>query len=318
MQTKKILITGANGQIGTVLTASLRERFGAENVIATDIRPPEKATGPFEILDVMDKERFRQLVEQHQINEVYHLAAILSAKGEQNPKWAWEVNMTGLLDVLEGAREHGFKLFFPSSIAVFGGNTPRVNTPQDAVLQPETVYGISKAAGENWCQYYHQKYGVDVRSVRYPGIIGYQSLPGGGTTDYAVDIFHYATRKEQYSCFLDQESRLPMMYMEDAIRATIEIMEAPEEQIKLRTSYNIAGTNFTPREIANEIQQHYPDFKVDYEPDFRQAIAASWPESIDDSPARADWGWKPKYGLSEITRDMLTQLESQYQSSVSN
>ena len=248
MKSKTILITGANGQIGTVLVEELRRRFGVDNVIATDIRPPKTQKGPFEILDVLDADRFAELIEAYKVTEVYHLAAILSAKGEQNPKLAWEVNMTGLLDVLEAARKYKFKLFFPSSIAVFGGQTPKVDTPQDAVLQPETVYGISKVAGESWCQYYYDKYGVDVRSVRYPGIIGYQSLPGGGTTDYAVDIYHYAVRREAYICFLKENARLPMMYMEDAIRATIEIMEAPVEQVRLRTSYNIAGTKFTPEE----------------------------------------------------------------------
>ena len=226
--------------------------------------------------------------------------------------------MTGLLDVLDAARKYKFKLFFPSSIAVFGGQTPKVNTPQDAVLQPETVYGISKVAGESWCQYYHDKYGVDVRSVRYPGIIGYQSLPGGGTTDYAVDIYHYAVRREAYTCFLKENARLPMMYMEDAIRATIEIMEAPAEQVRLRTSYNIAGTNFTPEEVFAEIKKHISDFEISYEPDFRQGIAASWPESIDDSPARGDWHWKPAFGLPEITIDMLKQLSIYYNLAVSN
>ena len=317
MKTKTILITGANGQIGTVLTEALRERFGIENVIATDIRKPEISDGPFEILDVLDKDRFDEVVRNYEVGEVYHLAAILSAKGEQNPKWAWEINMTGLLDVLDLARKYKFKLFFPSSIAVFGGKTPKVDTPQDAVLQPETVYGISKAAGENWCQYYHNRYGVDVRSVRYPGIIGYQSLPGGGTTDYAVDIYHYAVKEEAYTCFLKEDARLPMMYMDDAIRATIEIMQAPEELVKLRGGYNIAGTSFTPEEVATTIATYYPNFSIQYEPDFRQEIAASWPESIDDQAAREDWGWKPKFGLKEMTEDMLHQLKNYYKLKVS-
>jgi threonine 3-dehydrogenase len=318
MKSRTILITGADGQIGTVLVEALRRRFGIDNVIATDIHPPKTQKGPFEILDVLDAGRFAELIEKYEVTEVYHLAAILSAKGEQNPQMAWEVNMTGLLDVLDAAKKYTFKLFFPSSIAVFGGQTPRVNTPQDAVLQPETVYGISKVAGENWCQYYHDKYGVDVRSVRYPGIIGYQSLPGGGTTDYAVDIYHYAVRKEAYTCFLEENTRLPMMYMEDAIRATIEIMEAPPEQVRLRGSYNIAGVNFTPGEVFAEIKKHAPDFEISYAPDFRQEIAASWPESIDDSAARADWNWKPAFGLSEITVDMLKQLGIRYNVTVSN
>lgn len=317
MKTKTILITGANGQIGTVLTEALRERFGTENVIATDIRKPDTSDGPFELLDVLDKDRFDEVIRKYEVGEVYHLAAILSAKGEQNPKWAWEINMTGLLDVLDLARKYKFKLFFPSSIAVFGGNTPKVETPQDAVLQPETVYGISKSAGENWCQYYHNRYGVDVRSVRYPGIIGYQSLPGGGTTDYAVDIYHYAVKEEAYTCFLKENARLPMMYMEDAIRATIEIMQAPEEKVKLRGGYNIAGTSFTPEEVAATIKTHYPDFSIQYEPDFRQDIASSWPESISDKAAREDWGWKPKFGLKEMTEDMLHQLKNYYRLKVS-
>lgn len=317
MKTKTILITGANGQIGTVLTEALRERFGTENVIATDIRKPDTSDGPFELLDVLDKDRFDEVIRKYEVGEVYHLAAILSAKGEQNPKWAWEINMTGLLDVLDLARKYQFKLFFPSSIAVFGGNTPRVDTPQDAVLQPETVYGISKSAGENWCQYYHNRYGVDVRSVRYPGIIGYQSLPGGGTTDYAVDIYHYAVKEEAYTCFLKENARLPMMYMEDAIRATIEIMQAPAGKVKLRGGYNIAGTSFTPEEVAATIKTHYPDFSIQYEPDFRQDIASSWPESISDEAAREDWGWKPKFGLKEMTEDMLHQLKNYYKLKVS-
>ena len=317
MKTKTILITGANGQIGTVLTEALRERFGTENVIATDIRKPDTSDGPFELLDVLDKDRFDEVIRKYEVGEVYHLAAILSAKGEQNPKWAWEINMTGLLDVLDLARKYQFKLFFPSSIAVFGGNTPRVDTPQDAVLQPETVYGISKSAGENWCQYYHNRYGVDVRSVRYPGIIGHQSLPGGGTTDYAVDIYHYAVKEEAYTCFLKENARLPMMYMEDAIRATIEIMQAPAERVKLRGGYNIAGTSFTPEEVAATIKTHYPDFSIQYEPDFRQDIASSWPESISDEAAREDWGWKPKFGLKEMTEDMLHQLKNYYKLKVS-
>jgi threonine 3-dehydrogenase len=312
MKTKTILITGANGQIGTVLTDTLRSKFGKDNVIATDITKPATPSGRFELLDVLDPKRFSQLIEQYKVDEIYHLAAILSAKGEKNPLWAWNINMTGLLDVLDAARKFKVKLFFPSSIAVFGGNTPRINTPQDAVLQPETVYGISKVAGENWCQYYHNKYGVDVRSVRYPGIIGYQSLPGGGTTDYAVEIFHSAVKNEPYTCFLKADTRLPMMYMEDAIKATIDIMEAPANQVKLRTSYNIAGVSFTPEEIALEIKKHRPAFSVHYAPDFRQEIAQSWPESIDDSVARRDWGWQPSYGLEAMASDMIAQLEQQY------
>ena len=317
METGTILVTGANGQIGTVLTEELRRRYGASAVLSTDIRHAGNNNILFEELDVMNKDRLAALIRKYDVRQVYHLAAILSAKGEQNPKWAWEINMAGLFNILEVARDLNLRVFFPSSIAVFGGRTPRVNTPQYAVLQPETVYGISKVAGENWCQYFHQKYGVDVRSVRYPGIIGYQSLPGGGTTDYAVDIFHSAVKGETFQCFLEPDSRLPMMYMPDAIRATLELMEAPAETVKIRSSYNLAGTNFTPAEIAREIQKHLPGFKVTYKPDFRQQIAASWPESIDDSYAREDWGWKPEFGLPEIAADMLEHLREYYQATIS-
>lgn len=317
METGTILITGANGQIGTVLTSELRRRYGASAVLSTDIRHPGSSNILFEELDVLDKDKLAGLIRKYEVRQIYHLAAILSAKGEQNPKWAWEVNMAGLFNILEAAKEHNLRVFFPSSIAVFGGMTPRVDTPQYAVLQPETVYGISKVAGESWCQYYHQKYGVDVRSVRYPGIIGYESLPGGGTTDYAVEIFHYAVKGEPYECFLEPGSRLPMMYMPDAIRATLELMEAPSDAVKIRSSYNLAGTNFTPAEVEKEIQKHIPEFKVIYKPDYRQQIAASWPESIDDSYAREHWGWEPKFGLPEIAADMLEHLREYYAASVS-
>ncbi|MCB0593560.1 MAG: NAD-dependent epimerase/dehydratase family protein [Lewinellaceae bacterium] len=317
METGTILVTGANGQIGTVLTEELRRRYGASAVLSTDIRHAGNNNILFEELDVMNKDRLAALIRKYDVRQVYHLAAILSAKGEQNPKWAWEINMAGLFNILEVAREFNLRVFFPSSIAVFGGMTPRVNTPQYAVLQPETVYGISKVAGENWCQYFHQKYGVDVRSVRYPGIIGYQSLPGGGTTDYAVEIFHSAVKGETFQCFLEPDSRLPMMYMADAIRATLELMEAPGETVKIRSSYNLAGTNFTPAEVAREIQKHIPEFKITYQPDFRQQIAASWPESIDDGYAREDWGWAPEFGLAEIASDMLEHLREYYQATIS-
>lgn len=317
METGTILVTGANGQIGTVLTEELRRRYGASAVLSTDIRHAGNNNILFEELDVMNKDRLAALIRKYDVRQVYHLAAILSAKGEQNPKWAWEINMAGLFNILEVAREFNLRVFFPSSIAVFGGMTPRVNTPQYAVLQPETVYGISKVAGENWCQYFHQKYGVDVRSVRYPGIIGYQSLPGGGTTDYAVEIFHSAVKGETFQCFLEPDSRLPMMYMADAIRATLELMEAPGETVKIRSSYNLAGTNFTPAEVAGEIQKHIPEFKITYQPDFRQQIAASWPESIDDGYAREDWGWAPEFGLAEIASDMLEHLREYYQATIS-
>lgn len=307
-----ILVTGANGQIGTVLTESLRTHFGTDNVIASDIRQPEISTGPFELLDILDKANLNRIIRKYRIGTVYHLAAILSAKAEGNPQQAWNINMEGLFNVLEAARTYRLKLFFPSSIAVFGGSTPLDQTPQYTSMEPTTVYGISKVAGENWGNYYHQKYGVDVRSVRYPGIIGYQSLPGGGTTDYAVEIYHYAVKEEQYSCFLKADARLPMMYMPDAIRATLELMQAPSEQIRVRTSYNIGAMSFTPKEIAKSIQRFYPGFKAQYNPDFRQEIAASWSSSIDDSQARTDWGWKPAFDLDAMTEDMILNLRQQY------
>nr|5Z75_A Chain A, Artificial L-threonine 3-dehydrogenase [synthetic construct]5Z75_B Chain B, Artificial L-threonine 3-dehydrogenase [synthetic construct]5Z75_C Chain C, Artificial L-threonine 3-dehydrogenase [synthetic construct]5Z75_D Chain D, Artificial L-threonine 3-dehydrogenase [synthetic construct] len=305
----KILVIGACGQIGTELTVALREIYGNENVVASDIREPNEESGPFEKLDVMDKERLEEIVEKHKITQVYHLAAILSATGEKNPLFAWDLNMNSLLNVLELAREGKIdKIFWPSSIAVFGPTTPKENTPQHTVMDPSTVYGISKLAGERWCEYYHEKYGVDVRSIRYPGLISWKTPPGGGTTDYAVDIFHKALEDGKYTCFLSEDTALPMMYMDDAIRATIELMEAPAENIKIRSSYNLAGMSFTPEEIAEEIKKHIPDFEISYEPDFRQAIADSWPASIDDSVARKDWGWKPEYDLDKMTEDMLKNL----------
>jgi threonine 3-dehydrogenase len=314
MNQTRVLITGANGQIGSVLTQELRQRMGADRVVATDIRDPEQKTeGPFERLDALDSERLEQLIRRYEITTIYHLAAILSAKGEQNPRQAWQINMESLFNVLEAARKHQLQLFFPSSIAVFGDNTPRQDTPQDTIMQPTTVYGISKVAGEQWCQYYHQKYGVDVRSVRYPGIIGYQSMPGGGTTDYAVDIYHKAVLGEPFDCFLSGETRLPMLYMDDAIRATIELMEAPAEQITVRTSYNLAGMSFSPAEVAAEIQRYIPEFTIQYAPDFRQKIADSWPNSIEDSQARSDWQWKPRYDLVAMTKDMLENLRLKYE-----
>jgi threonine 3-dehydrogenase len=314
MNQTRVLITGANGQIGSVLTQELRQRMGTDRVVATDIREPEQKTeGPFERLDALDSEHLGQLIRQYNITTIYHLAAILSAVGEQNPRQAWQVNMESLFNVLEAARKHQLQLFFPSSIAVFGDNTPRQETPQHTIMQPTTVYGISKVAGEQWCQYYHQKYGVDVRSVRYPGIIGYQSMPGGGTTDYAVDIYHKAVRGVSFECFLSAETRLPMLYMEDAIRAIIELMEAPAEQITVRTSYNLAGMSFSPAEVAAEIQRYIPEFKIQYAPDFRQKIADSWPNSIEDRQARTDWHWKPDYDLAAMTSDMIENLRLKYE-----
>jgi nucleoside-diphosphate-sugar epimerase len=312
MTKKTILITGAGGQIGSVLSKTLRQTYKANAVLATDIRSTELGEGPFELLDVLNGNRLHELVKRYRVTEIYHLAAILSARGEQNPKIAWDINMDSLFNVLDVAKEHNLKVFFPSSIAAFGPNTPKENTPQDTITQPSTVYGISKAAGENWCQYYYFKYGLDVRSVRFPGIIGYQSLPGGGTTDYAVDIYHKAALGESFTCFLEPDTRLPMLYMDDAIQGVLQLMNAPAETLTVRTSYNLAGISFTPAEIAAEIQRHVPGFSINYQPDFRQAIADSWPQSIDDQIARRDWNWKPKFDLSLMTQDMLHHLQEMY------
>ena len=312
MTKKTILITGAGGQIGSVLTKTLRDTYGANSVIATDIRSTELGDGPFELLDVLNGNRLHELVKRYRVTEIYHLAAILSARGEQNPKIAWDINMDSLFNVLDAAKERNLKVFFPSSIAAFGPNTPKVNTPQDTITQPTTVYGISKAAGENWCQYYFLKYGLDVRSVRFPGIIGYQSLPGGGTTDYAVDIYHKAILGEDFTCFLGPDNRLPMLYMDDAIQGVLQLMSTPKDKLSIRTSYNLAGVSFTPAEISAEIQKHHPNFKIHYAPDFRQAIADSWPQSIDDQQARQDWNWHPQFDLARMTADMLSHLQEQY------
>lgn len=317
MKKKSILITGGNGQIGTVLAKRLREKNGTPSVITTDIRPAQDPdVGPFELLNACDADRLKALIMRYDISEIYHLAAILSAKGEQMPQEAWEINMTSLLNVLELSRKFGIKVFFPSSIAVFGQSTPKHNTPQFTPMEPGTIYGISKVAGEQWCNYYYEKYQVDVRSIRYPGIIGYQSLPSGGTTDYAVEIYHAAVRGEAYACFLNATTRLPMMYMEDAIQATMQIMDAPVDQINTRTSYNIAAMSFTPEEVAEAIRNIIPDFKVTYAPDFRQQIAAGWVESIDDSHARADWKWAPEFDLSKMTGEMLEKLKAQYEKTI--
>ena len=308
-----ILITGANGQIGSVLAKALRSVFGRDQVLTTDIRKPEQETGPFELLDILDKPRMQQLIKKYKITQIYHLAAILSAKGESDPQLTWKINMDGFFNILECAREMNLeKVFFPSSIAVFCKETPRQNTPQYTILHPTTVYGISKAASENWCQYYFQKYGVDVRSLRYPGIISYESAPGGGTTDYAVEIFHEALNHGYYSCFLKEDSRLPMIYMPDAIRATLSLMEAPANQIKVRTSYNLSAMDFTPKELYQAILTHIPDFKIEYNPDFRQQIADSWNESIDDGCARTDWGWKENFDLQAMTKDMILNLKKNH------
>ncbi len=315
MRTKRILITGGSGQIGSVLAEALSIKYGQQNVIITDIRKPELPSGTFEMLDILDKERLLQLIDQYQITQIYHLAAILSAKGEKNPLFTWNLNMNGLFNVLEAAREKQMqRIFYPSSIAVFGDKTPRINTPQDTILNPSTVYGMSKLAGEHWCAYYHERYGLDIRSVRYPGIVSYQTLPGGGTTDYAVDIFHYAVRSEVYDCYLKPDTRLPMLYMPDAIRGTLELMEAPAESITQHGSYNMAGMDFTPSELAAAIKAHIEDFKITYTPDSRQQIADSWSDSIDDSVAQSDWNWKPQFDLNEMCKDMILNLKKKLKS----
>lgn len=307
----KILIIGACGQLGSELTVYLRNLKGVDQVVASDISDPIPyiSDGPFEKLNIMDKEKFTELLKKHQISEVYHLAAILSAKGEQNPLFAWQLNMDSLLAVLEAAREGLIqKIYWPSSIAVFGPDTPKDHTPQNTIMNPNTVYGISKQAGERWCQYYFEKYGVDVRSIRYPGLIGYKTKPGGGTTDYAVDIFFKATEGKEFECFLSENTALPMMYMDDAVRATVELMEAPASKIGIRSSYNLSAISFTPEQIYQEIKKHYPEFKISYSPDFRQKIADSWPNSINAEAAAKDWGWKPQFDLPLMVNEIITQM----------
>jgi nucleoside-diphosphate-sugar epimerase len=314
MKPEKILVIGASGQIGVELTLALRKIYGAGNVVASDLREQNEllqGTGPYVSMDVMNKEMLHVQVIRQGITQIYLLAAILSATGEKNPNLAWHLNMQGLLNVLDIAREEKLsKVYWPSSIAVFGPTSPKSNCPQQTIIEPTTVYGISKYAGEFWCNYFFNKYGVDVRSIRYPGLISYKSAPGGGTTDYAIEIFHEALENKHYDCFLKKDTFLPMMYMPDAIRATIELMEAPSDKITTRTSYNISGMSFSPEEIAREIKKHIPEFTIDYVPDYRQAIANSWPGSIDDSVARNNWGWKPRFDLSAMTIDMLNNLKS--------
>lgn len=312
MAKDRILVIGASGQIGVELTLALRKIYGNNNVVASDLReenPLLHGTGPYVSMDVMNKEMLHVQVIRQGITQIYLLAAILSATGEKNPNLAWSLNMQGLLNVLDIAREENIKkIYWPSSIAVFGPTSPKVNCPQQTVIEPITVYGISKYAGEFWCNYYFNRYGVDVRSLRYPGLISYKSAPGGGTTDYAVEIFHEAKAEGQYQCFLNPDTYLPMMYMPDAIRATIELMEAPAEKITVRTSYNISGMSFSPSEISTAIQLHLPEFKMSYLPDYRQAIADSWPQSIDDAVARKDWGWKEEYHLDSMVAEMLKNV----------
>jgi nucleoside-diphosphate-sugar epimerase len=313
MVKEKILVIGASGQIGVELTLALRKLYGNANVIASDLREENdllKGTGPYVSLDVMNKEMLHVQVIRQGITQIYLLAAILSATGEKNPNLAWSLNMQSLLNVLDIAREEKLhKIYWPSSIAVFGPTSPKDNCPQQTVIEPITVYGISKYAGEFWCNYYFNRFGVDVRSLRYPGLISYKSAPGGGTTDYAVEIFHEALDEKKYECFLKEDTYLPMMYMPDAIKATIELMEAEASRIKVRTSYNLSGMSFSPKEISAEIKKHIPDFTISYNPDYRQAIADSWPKSIDDSVARKDWGWKEEFDLASMTKDMLENLK---------
>ena len=308
----KILVIGAGGQLGTELTNVLADRYGNETIIATDFQEavrPKFNYCTFHTLNVLNKTELENIVKNEGISQIYHLAAILSAAGEKNPLQAWDLNMGGLLNVLEVAREYKIeKVFWPSSIAVFGPNSDKDQTPQNAFKDPNTIYGISKLSGEHWCEYYFNKYGVDVRSVRYPGLIGYKSLPGGGTTDYAVDIYHKALKGEKFTCFLSEHTYLPMMYMDDAIKATLELMDAPKENISIRTSYNISGLSFSPAEIYQSIVKHYPNFEIEFQSDFRQAIADSWPNSIDDSKASADWGWNPKFDLEAMTTAIITNL----------
>lgn len=314
---ERILIIGAAGQIGSELTMALRKIHGNENVFATDLKPAPKEvieSGPFQILDVMDDKRLIHFVIRHKITQIYHLAAVLSGNAEKIPLQAWEINMKSLMNILDLAKEVDDlkKVFWPSSIAVFGPTTPRFDTPQLTVMEPNTVYGISKLAGERWLQYYFEKYGVDARSIRYPGLISYKTEAGGGTTDYAVEIFYEAIRSGNYECFLKEDTRLPMMFMDDAIAATIKLMEAPLEDIKVRSAYNVGGISFDPQDIAREITKHIPDFKITYKPDFRQPIAESWPASIDDSVAQEQWGLETKFDIAKLTETMLAGVKSKF------
>lgn len=314
MQSEKILVIGSAGQLGVELVAALKNVYGESNVIASDVREPAKTRkeelGIFEKLDVLNQARLNEVVERHKITQIYHLAAMLSATGEKHPKHAWHLNVQGLINVLDIALEKKMhKVYFPSSIAVFGPTTPKDQTPQFCSMEPTTVYGISKQAGEGWCNYYFHRYGVDVRSLRYPGLIGYKSMPGGGTTDYAVEIYHKALYAKTYECFLSEDTYLPMMYMDDAIKATLDLMHADAQKITVRTSYNVSGMSFSPKEIAQSIQKIIPEFTITYAPDFRQSIADSWPNSIDDSQARNDWNWKPNYDLDKMTQTMLNNIK---------
>ena len=317
MGTEKILVIGSCGQLGTELVEALRGIYGDSNVIASDLKKSENPVfeaGPFETLDILDEKSFREIIEKYKPTQVYHLAALLSATAEKMPEFAWKLNMDGLFHVLNAARDMGVikRVYWPSSIAAFGPNTPRYNTPQFGSMDPTTVYGISKLSGELYAQYYYNRWGVDTRSLRYPGLIGYKSAPGGGTTDYAVSIYHDALQTKTHECFLKEGTVLPMLYMPDALKATLDIMHAPSENIKIRSSYNLAGMSFGPEEIAASIQNHIPDFTITYNVDYRQQIAESWPAVIDDSRAREDWGWKPDFDLDKMTVDMLKNLKSLY------
>jgi nucleoside-diphosphate-sugar epimerase len=309
----KTIIIGAGGQIGTELTLTLRNQYSTDQIIAADIKevaPTLIQDGPYVQMDILNRDAVRSYIIDNQIETVYLLAALLSATAEKNPDFAWKLNMEGLFTILDLAKEgHVKKIFWPSSIAVFGPTTPADNTPQHTVMEPSTVYGISKQAGERWCEYYYNKFGVDVRSIRYPGLISYKSPPGGGTTDYAVDIFYKAKQEGKFTCFLSKDTALPMMFMDDAIRATIQLMDAPADRLRIRSAYNLGGISFTPEEIASSIKHHLPSFEISYEPDFRQAIADSWPNSIDDSYAQADWDWKLGFDLERMTEVMLKNIQ---------
>ena len=316
MSTETALIIGSCGQVGTELTENLRSLYGASNVITSDIRQPDTPfwkEGPFEMMNALDKPKILEVIKKYKPTQIYHLAALLSASAEKNPKLGWELNMDGLFYVFDVALELGVKrIFWPSSIAVFGPQTPPENTPQHCIMDPNTVYGITKLTGERLCEYYHHRYGLDVRSIRYPGLIGYKADAGGGTTDYAVEIFHHALKTGTYECFLSENTSLPMLYMPDAIKATLDITHAPSEQIKIRSSYNISGFSFTPALLAEKIRKHIPSFEITYRPDRRQTIADSWPMSISDTEARADWGWKNEYDLDAMVEDMIKNLRPRY------
>lgn len=319
MDQGKILITGASGQLGSVLTSRLQQKYGIETIIASDLYFDHSFNGHFEVLDATDLDAITRLILAHDIIHIYHLAAILSAKGESFPLKTWDINMKTFFNVLEASRMLGIqKVFFPSSIAVFGNDAPKINTPQSSALNPSTVYGISKVSGEHWAHYYRTKYHLDVRSLRYPGVIGHQVLPGGGTTDYAVDIYHKAVRGENYECFLEPTTTLPMMYINDAIRATVELMEAPKEDLRSDTAYNLAAMSFSPEELTAAIRKFYPEFNTVYKPDFRQEIAQSWPSSIDDSKARIDWNWKPEFDIDSMTETMIKHLKQKHSPELQN